>query len=146
MTFALDLQKFAQKAKDQADDAVGRIVVAVAVELDKRSPVGDGTYWKTKPPKGYVGGHFRANWQLGIGSLPTGEKLGVDPSGQQTQAAIMAAVPDDAAGRVFYLANNAPYALRIEDGWSRQAPSGLVGLTRVLFQEIVDEAVRGAQA
>ncbi|WP_022684557.1 hypothetical protein [Sphingobium bisphenolivorans] len=146
MTFALDLQKFAQKAKDQADDAVGRIVVAVAAELDKRSPVGDGSYWKTKPPAGYVGGHFRGNWQLGIGSLPTGEKPGADPAGDKTQAAIVAAVPEDAAGRVFYLANNAPYALRIEDGWSRQAPTGLVGLTRVMFQEIVDEAVRGAQA
>lgn len=145
MTFALDLQKFAAKAKEQADDAVGRIVVSVAAELDKRSPVGDAAYWKTKPPAGYVGGHFRGNWQLGIGSLPTGETPGVDPTGSKTQATIMAAVPDEASGRVYFLANNTPYAMRVENGWSRQAPQGLVGLTRIMFQEIVDEAVAEAQ-
>ena len=36
--------------------------------------------------------------------------------------------------------NNAPYAQRIENGWSRQAPQGLVGLTVVMFQQIVREA------
>jgi hypothetical protein len=49
-------------------------------------------------------------------------------------------VPNDAAGRVFYLANNVPYAQRIEDGWSRQAPTGLVALTAMEFQNIVGES------
>lgn len=146
MTFALDLRKFAEKAKIRADDAVGRIVIGVAAELDKRSPVGDASYWKTKPPAGYVGGHFRANWQLGIGSLPTGEIVGVDPSGTKTQATIMAAVPEDASGRVYWLANNVPYALRIEDGWAYKAPQGVVGLTQALFHDIVTAAVTGARA
>lgn len=140
--FALDLQKFAQKAKDRADDAVGNIVARVAAELDQRSPVGDGKYWISPPPKGYIGGHFRANWQLGVGSRPTAEIAGVDPSGDKTQGNIIASIPNDASGKVYWLANNAPYARRLEEGWSRQAPAGMVGLTVTMFQQIVDDAVR----
>lgn len=141
MTFALDLQAFAAKTGKKADAAVHNIVLRVATELDKRSPVGDGKYWKNPPPKGYIGGHFRANWQLGVGVLPRGEIAGVDPAGTIALPAIQAAIPNDASGRVFFLSNNAPYAQRLEHGWSRQAPSGLVGLTAVMFQSIVNDTV-----
>ena len=141
MTFALDLQKFADKTKGRADDAVGAIVIGLASRLDERSPVGDATYWISPPPRGYVGGHFRANWQLGVETLPTTEIPGVDPSGEATLGRIVAAVPDEAAGKVYFLANNAPYARRLEEGWSRQAPQGLVGRTVVEFEMIVREAV-----
>ncbi len=140
MTFALDLKTFADKAKAKADDAVGLIVVKVAAELDRRSPVGDATYWKRKPPKGYIGGHFRANWQLGVGVRPTAEIAGTDRSGSATQGRIMAAIPEEAAGKLYWLVNNAPYAQRLEHGWSRQAPQGLVGLTVTKFQQIVNQA------
>lgn len=142
MTFALDLQRFAEKTAEKADEAVGRIVVSVAAELDQRSPVGDAKFWKSPPPAGYVGGHFRANWQLGVDVRPVGEFPGVDPSGERTQAAIVAAVPQEAAGHIYWLTNNTPYSLEIERGHSRnQAPRGLVGLTAIMFQQIVDEEV-----
>lgn len=144
-TFALDLAKFAEKAKERADEAVGAVVVGIAAELDRRSPVGDAIYWKHPAPKGYVGGHFRANWQLAIGSMPNGEVPGVDPTGASAQARIMAAIPDEASGLVYYIANNVPYAQRIEYGWSRQAPEGLVGLTTLKFREIVENAVAGSK-
>ena len=140
-SFTLDLQRFAEKCAERADDAVGNIVVRIAAELDKRSPVGDATYWKNPPPAGYIGGHFRANWQLGVGAMPMGEVPGVDRTGEKTQGRIMAEIPEQAAGKVYYIANNAPYAQRLEYGWSRQAPQGLVGLTVTMFQDIVRDAV-----
>lgn len=142
MTFALDLQRFADKAKDKADDAVGNTVVRVATELDRRSPVGDATYWTSPPPAGYVGGRFRANWQLGVDVRPMGVRAQVDPNGTIALPAIIAEIPQEAAGKVYYLQNNLPYARRIEDGWSRQAPTGLVALTAQQFQTIVDDAVK----
>ena len=145
MSFALDLQRFAEKTKEKAHDAVGAIVVNIARRIDERSPVGDARYWVNPPPAGYVGGHFRANWQLGVEVRPAGEIAGVDPSGEATQSRIVAAIPEDAAGRVFFLTNNAPYARRLEEGWSRQAPQGMVGLTVVEFQQIVDQAVEAVQ-
>lgn len=140
-TFALDLQKFATKCADKADDLVGNVVVRIAAELDRRSPVGDVTYWLSPPPRGYIGGHFRANWQLGVGVRPAGEVAGVDPSGSRTLGGIIAEIPEQSAGKVFWLVNNTPYAQRLENGWSRQAPQGLVGLTVVMFQQVVRDAV-----
>lgn len=145
MTFALDLAKFAEKTKDKADEAVGLIVVKVAAELDRRSPVGDAKFWKSPPPKGYIGGHFRANWQLGVDVRPSGIRPGTDMTGERTQGAIIAEVPAEASGRVFWLANNVPYAMRLEMGHSRQAPQGMVGLTVIKFQKFADEAVAAVQ-
>lgn len=148
MTFVVDLQRFAEKAKHRADEVVGITVTRIAAELDYRSPVGDATYWISKPPPGYVGGRFRANWQLGIDTVPVGERPALDQSpknpdiGGETTQAITASIPDSAAGHIFYLSNNVPYAQRIENGWShRQAPQGLVGLTAQKFIQKVREAV-----
>lgn len=145
MSFALDLRKFAEKAKGNAHGVVREIVAEVAQSVDLLSPVGDASYWKHPAPKGYVGGHFRANWQLGVGSIPSGEKAGTDTSpkggGGATVKGIVASIPAEAAGKVYWLANNVPYAQRLEDGWSRQAPTGVVGITAVRFQSIVDAAV-----
>jgi hypothetical protein len=144
-TFALDLAKFADKVKGRADDVVGDVVAQIAQQLDMRSPVGDATYWKSPPPKGYVGGRFRGGWQLGVDIRPAGDTGRIDPTGDATRQAIYAEIPDDAAGKVYYLTNNVPYANRIEDGWSRQAPAGLVGLTAIEFPQMVEQAVRAYQ-
>ena len=144
--FAIQLQEFVDKAGGRANEAVGAIVVGLHAKVDARSPVGDANYWKSPAPKGYVGGQFRANWQLGVGSLPGGSIVQPDPSGSTVRARIEAAIPEDAAGRVFYLANNLPYAQRLEDGWSRQAPLGMVSLALVEIQDVVDNAVEAAKA
>ena len=144
MSFALDLSKFAAKAMDRADEAVKRIVLNVAANLDKRSPVGDATLWASPPPKGYIGGRFRGNWQYGNyagAGIPMGETGRVDKEGGETQAAIAAAIPNKAAGIRHVLINNVPYAMALERGHSTQAPQGMVGLAVVEFQQIVDEAV-----
>lgn len=157
MTFAADLEKFRQKTGQTVDELVGGVITRLAESIDRRSPVGDPEYWlynrgdKDNPDyvnflayrdaDGYVGGRFRGNWQLGIGKLPTDTLDTVDPDGKETLGRIIAAIPDDASGRVYYLANNLPYAQRIEHGWSRQAPTGVVGLTVLEFQQVVrDEA------
>lgn len=156
MTFALDLQRFAEKVQDKADEAVSAIMIGIAARIDERSPVGDMTLWKDvdsygfdekfatlvkERREGYVGGHFRANWQLGVDVIPEGEVVGTDPTGEATQGRIVAAIPDEASGHVYWLANNAPYARRLEEGWSTQAPQGMVGLTVIEFQAIVREAI-----
>ena len=139
-TFTVQLRDFADKARGRADDVVGLVTVKIARRLDERSPVGDATYWKNKPPKGYVGGRFRGNWQLGVNVVPAGETGRIDPAGEATLGTIVASVPEHPAGTMMYLANNVPYAQRIEDGWSRQAPTGLVALTASEFQSIVRQA------
>jgi len=40
---------------------------------------------------------------------------------------------------VIYLTNNLPYAQRLEEGYSQQAPAGMVALTIQEFQAIANE-------
>ena len=144
MSFSLDINKFVQKCGVNADQLVRKTIINITESINLRSPVGDATYWKhpeSKPP-GYVGGHFRANWQLGVNTIPAGEIEGVDPTGTATLAKAQAAIPTKAAGHVYYYANNLPYAQRIEDGWSwNQAPHGVVGLTAIQFQGMISKAL-----
>lgn len=118
---------------------------AFRVESGK-APVSARTLKKNFPmaaPKGYTGGHFRANWDFGTGQAPSDQYDVIDATGaasrQRIQDGIGAA---KLVGGKHYVVNNLPYAERLENGWSRQAPNGMVGLTVVKFQSIVDAAVQ----
>lgn len=138
-SFSVRLQQFADKTNRNADELVTEVITDIATRLDERSPVGDPSLWQHPAPKGYEPGTFRGNWQLGVGVIPSGETGRIDPTGAETLGAIIASIPEHPAGTVVYLANNVPYARTIEDGHSTQAPSGLVALTAIEFQQIVNQ-------
>lgn len=131
MSFALDLQKFAEKAGARADVAVGEIVANIASRLDERSPVDTG--------------RFRANWNYGLGAPDLSTSMATDKAGGATASRIIAQIPDNAAGQVHFLSNSLPYAQRLENGWSKQAPAGILSRTVVEFQTFIDEAVAEAK-
>jgi len=139
-TFTVQLQEFRDKVAAKGDELVGNVVVEMARRLDLRSPVGNPSLWKNPAPKGYVGGRFRGNWQLGVGGIPSGETGRIDPAGEVTIGAIVGEIPEHPAGQVFYLANNVPYAEEIEKGHSTQAPSGLLNLTAMEGPSIARQA------
>lgn len=145
-SFALQIAEWVAKTKGSGDLVVRAITFKIDGRLGQRSPVGDATYWQHSPPKGYVGGRFRGNWQVGIGAPPAGTLAVADPTGATTIAAHAGVIGSAKAGDVIYLVNNLPYARRIEEGWSRQAPVGLVALTVVEFRVIVNDAVNGVRA
>lgn len=65
-------------------------------------------------------GLLRSNWHVSIGT-PSEARYAVGASGN-TRSRI-----DQATGReAVYIQNNMPYARRIEYGWSKQAPNGMV--------------------
>lgn len=142
MTFALDLRAFAKKTDLRTEAVVRRIVLDVAKELVEMSPVGDASYWQSPPPKGYVGGRFKASWDYGFNSPPSSLHRGIDPSGGASLGRIEASMGNRMSGAVHYIANNTPYARRLEEGWSRQAPMGMVSLTVLKFQGIVTTAAQ----
>jgi hypothetical protein len=141
MSFSMQIAEFIAKTKANQDLVVRAITMKIDNKLVQRSPVGDAKYWKSKPPPGYGGGRFRANWQLSIGSPTAGVRDLIDKDGSATIAAHGSVISSAKAGDVIYLVNNLPYAKRIEEGWSRQAPIGVVALTVLEFQKIVDKAV-----
>jgi hypothetical protein len=140
MSFTDDINKFAQKCGSNADLVVRKTVLDIGKSLVEKTPVGDPLYWKSKPPKGYSGGHARANWTYSVGARVIQEIDGIDKSGSITNGRIMASVPQKAAGLVHYIQNSVPYIQELEDGHSRQAPYGMVGLTKIRFRNIIDRA------
>lgn len=144
-TFALQMAAFIAKTKADSDLVVRSVLMKIDGRLVSRSPVGDATYWKSKPPAGYVGGRFRGAWQMSIGSPSSGTGA-IDQDGSATTAAHAGIAATAKCGDVIYLTNNLPYAKRIEQGWSRQAPVGLVALTVVEFNTMLDDAVNGVRA
>jgi hypothetical protein len=140
-TFALDINKFIKKCGDNADKVVRKTVLDIGKSLIEKTPVGDATYWESKPPAGYVGGHARANWSHSEGAQNVQEFDGVDPSGSGSNSRIAASIPVKAAGKVHFIQNSVPYIQALEEGHSRQAPNGMAALTGVEFQMMINKAV-----
>jgi hypothetical protein len=92
-------------------------VAGMVIRMDEVSPVATPMLWR-KPNRTYVGGQFRGNWQLGVNYRPTGWLEGnIDPSGANTVAANIGRIPTAASrGHKFYLTNNTPYGVYLENG------------------------------
>ncbi|NNA69498.1 HK97 gp10 family phage protein [Pseudomonas gessardii] len=78
--------------------------------------------------RGYVGGRFRGNNIVTIGD-PNYSQLDVtDATGSATIAKGASVLNGVTAYSVVYIQNNLPYAERLEDGHSTQAPAGIYAL------------------
>lgn len=85
--------------------------------------------------KNYTGGRFRGNWQVTFDRPAVGAIDRVDKAGTATLDAgreVLAHYDSGEYGSIWFT-NNVPYAQRLEYGWSKQAPAGIV---RVVAAEI----------
>jgi hypothetical protein len=76
-------------------------------------------------------GHFRQNWQIGVNQRPTGIVEGTDKAGQRKIREANSVFAnyefgDKSRPNVIVFSNNVPYALRLNEGHSKQAASGFV--------------------
>lgn len=111
------------KTERKIDLAVQKISLELFSRVILRTPVDTG--------------RARGNWQVSIGSVPNGTLDINDKDGSATVSKATAASVGLRAGDVIYLVNNLPYINRLEDGYSGQAPAGMVGLTVQEFQTLV---------
>jgi hypothetical protein len=125
------------KESDNAIKAVNETIKVAAIDLMSgtitSSPVGNPDLWKSGyAPPGYTGGSFRSNWYLTqfTPSVKYDGDLVVSRSDKITGIVNSITRKDSTQ---WILTNNAPYAQRIESGWSTQAPAGVVApnLSRV---------------
>ena len=143
MSFALDIQKFAQKCGANADLVTRKVVLDIGRSLVEKTPVGNPDLWQNpdNKPDGYVGGHARANWSHSIGALVNQEFKEIDATGGASIDRIISSVPVKAAGKVHYIQNSLPYMQALEDGHSTQAPAGMVAITQTEFQDYIQKAL-----
>ena len=143
MSFSANVRAWAEKNGEDVQAANRTVLISLFNSIIDASPVGNPDNWKINEgkngdddgsnniiaPEGYVGGRFRANWQLGSGTPPAGKLDEIDASGGKAKARVIAFVDgltDSKDFKVFFV-NNLPYAGRLEyDGHSEQAPKGMV--------------------
>jgi len=126
-SFAVQVKAFAEKTKGNADLIIRKASLDVFSNVVLKTPVDKG--------------RARGNWQPSIGGVMGGTVEQLDPSGAATIASIQAMTAQFGIGEVMYLANNLPYIKRLEEGYSQQAPAGMVALTVQSFQRAIDAAV-----
>ncbi len=108
------------------EDAARKAVLDMASQMILMSPVDTG--------------RFRANW-IADTKLNTTTTESTENSLGAVQASIKAW---DMVGSM-WVCNSLPYARRLEEGWSKQAPAGMVGLTVQRYGAYLDEALRAAR-
>ena len=125
---------------DMVDEEVGKRVRTIALallnEVIQRSPVGNPDLWKDPPPPGYTGGRFRGSHIVSIGSPVYTVTTNIDPSGSETQSKGMAALSGLEPYTQVFIQTNLPYAERLEQGHSGQAPDGLYELAFISVSEM----------
>ena len=102
-------------------------------------------------------GRLRANWQVDINSMPSGEVSGTDKTGNKAISKANSKIDQFKKGSI-YFANNLPYADVAEyglwglgegatskttrDGFSIQAPYGMVRVTLTNFEQALKKAAQ----
>ena len=113
--FSLELDREFAMAMDDVRKAVVRLATEGLAGVQEKSPVDTG--------------QFRANWLVSIGSPDPSSQEGPGPGHASKSAGALASYSAQEGFPVIYLQNNLPYATRLEDGYSKQAPNGMVSLT-----------------
>lgn len=145
IAFSKELEKFSDKVLPAAHVAVQKkIAIDLLSSIVEKNPVGNPTLWKnpSAAPPGYVGGRSRANWAISVSKPATTDNT-VDPTGTDTTGApiggtqLAANFGEMAAakfGGTIWIYNNVRYINRLEDGWSGQAPAGMVAISLAEIQ------------
>lgn len=127
-SFDRQLFRFIKKAKGNADAAFRGVVVELFSSVILDTPVDEG--------------RARANWQVTERAPAEGEVERDDPSGSAAVGAVQKF--SYKFGQTIYLTNNLPYIYRLEyEGWSKQAPEGMVRKNMARVESILRKATAG---
>jgi hypothetical protein len=112
-TFNLNLQKY---ARDTVPELIAQRHRAAALEMLRRLI--------EQSPRDT--GRFVGNWQVSVETPATGETGREDKGGTLTLAAGAAAIQQIDKPTISWITNNVPYAVKLSQGHSPQAPPGWV--------------------
>ena len=115
-----------ERTKKNYDQAFRAMALQLFGSIITRTPVDEG--------------RARGNWQVTINSPANGELETTDKGGQRTLATGSRSIASRTGEQVLYFTNNLPYIQRLENGWSQQAPSGMVRVTLTEFEAALRKA------
>jgi hypothetical protein len=126
----MSVQSDIQKITLHLTQKTSQVLVLLMAETDAQ----------LKIPSPVLTGRFRASWTIGVGQIdPT---VAPEPAKGQAVAMPEPRIPAITIGQTYYHANSLPYARRIEYGWSKKAPHGVVRLTAQKVPQIIEALVK----
>lgn len=139
-SFDEQVKAFAKKANMSVEKTIKGTSIKLFSAVIKSSPVDTG--------------RFRANWLCaGATHIPSVVNM-TDKTGSSATSEMVSYINSAKGQMVFTLANNLPYAYKLEyggypgdgpntvGGYSKQAPAGMVRINVARFQAILDEQAR----
>jgi len=145
MTFAQQMEAFAKKTNNKIEDVVGAVCFQLSESIVLRTPVDTG--------------RARANWipSLNNVSRETSDETDKTDDASPTLNKVKP-FAEKSAGKIFYLINNLPYIKVLEygkygtgpgatikttrDGYSIQAPYGMVRISTIRFRQALKKAIK----
>lgn len=116
--FTLDLSSVIDELEEDIQETVvRRFALGVLTRVIRKSPVDTG--------------RFRGNWVVSIDNPQSSTSERTDKSGALAtgDGNIVLNKFDLRTNTAIYIQNNLPYAQRLEDGYSSQAPNGVAGIS-----------------
>lgn len=130
--FRLDLARFAKEMDISLSIVLRRTALGIFERITEKTPV----------DKGFA----RWSWQIGINSPPDakaidldGEAPGEEGAKQENHIEARQLSRHFDPYRAIWVTSYLPYILRLEDGWSRKAPQGMVKVS-------IEEEVSGIRS
>ena len=128
--FQLDIRKVAEAMHKLPVEIMRALAAKYYVAVSDRSPVDTG--------------RFRASWRIGVGepdlstedAVKKGDSIGQD---QDVELGKLGALTET---QVVSITNALPYAQRLNEGWSKQAPAGFIESTASVVEAELETTVQ----
>ena len=119
-----DLNALAAKTGLRLDAVIRKATLEIFTAAVRMSPVKSG--------------RFKANWNVSYGAPDLSVTESTDQGRGLAEAAKALSLP---VGGVVYLTNGLPYARRLEYGWSKQAPYGMIRYSVLQYRRFLLKAL-----
>ncbi|MDO5565899.1 MAG: hypothetical protein Q4G59_04520 [Planctomycetia bacterium] len=84
-------------------------------------------------------GRAKANWQLSLDSCEEGKwSCETDPIGDMTISTMIESLRAFVPGGRVYISNSVPYIIMLENGYSNQAPDGILAVVERETQQLLN--------
>lgn len=124
MSFTKDMRAFAKRAGTATSDTSNAIKVELLSSVVLDTPVDTG--------------RARGNWQVTENTPALGTTERLTKSGNAVLRDINASIGQD----VTWMSNNLPYIERLENGYSKKSPAGMVRKNVARIRRIISKAIR----
>lgn len=123
--WSIPIERLAARAGLRLEDVARKVAFDVFSQVVRKSPVDTG--------------RFRANWNFSVGAPDFSTTAATSAARGEIEARQALTAP---VGGVLYISNGLPYARRLEYGWSKQAPYGMVRTTVFSYAAAVRRALQ----